>query len=129
MKVWVNIHVTNDVMNWKAQGGRILEFFNNTGKCGQYFSGVYIGYKRMGRKHILALSRHRTSTREIQKTVGIWISESDYEVVSTGEMWTGKTKKGRNVIGRFGIYNVGTIIKHNGTNWILNSESGWEVYK
>lgn len=113
-------------MTWKASGGRSLEMYNNTGRMGRKFEGIYLGYRRDGRKYILSLNRSKFR-KAIEKVVGIWVSDSDYEVLSTGEMWTGKTKKYEVVIGRFGIYNVGSVILHDGRRWELNAERGWVI--
>ena len=100
--------------------------YNNTGRMGRRFENIYLGYRRDGRKYILSLNRSKFQ-KVVDKTVGIWVSDSDYEVLSTGEMWTGKTKNGQSIIGRFGIYNVGTIIRHNGMYWKLKEKSGWVI--
>ena len=127
MRVWTNISLKGDSMSWKASGGKSLEMYNNTGRIGRKFDNIYLGYRRDGRKYILSINRSKYR-KKIEKVVGIWVSDSDYEVASTGEMWTGKTKKNQIIIGRFGIYNVGTIILHDERVWKLTKDRGWIIF-
>ena len=126
MIVWTNFSLKGNVMTWKAIGGRSLEMYNNTGRMGKKFKGIYLGYRRDGRKHVLSLnkSKHR---KNVEKTVGIWVSDCDYEVLSTGEMWSGKTSRSNVIIGKFGIYNVGTVILCSDQHWKLDKQIGWVI--
>jgi hypothetical protein len=126
VRVWTNFSLKGNVMSWKAIGGRSLEMYNNTGRIGRCFDGIYLGYRRDGRKYILSLNRSKFR-KKVEKVAGIWVSDSDYTVLTTGEMWTGKTKHGQSIIGRFGIYNVGSVIFHEGRYWLLKKETGWVI--
>lgn len=127
MKVFLNIPLRGRTREWVVQGGRKLEIYNNTGQTGKRFERVWLGYKRIGRKHIITLSLDKKE-RWAQKQVGIWVSEEDYMVLTTGEIWTGKTSENHKIIGRFGIYNLGTVIKdQQGIVWELKRNKGWVI--
>ena len=126
MIVWTNTYLRGDSMSWKAISGKKLLMFNNTGKVGKKFEQIYLNYKRDGRTYIVSLNRKKEYSHQ-EKTVGIWVTASDYEVLPTGEMWTGKTFFDNKIIGRFGIYNVGTQILHEGRTWELKLDKGWVI--
>ena len=65
--------------------------------------------------------------KNVEKTVGIWVSEADYLVATKGEIWTGKSSYGNKIDGRFGIYNVGTVIYCRGYTWELKEDKGWVI--
>lgn len=127
MEIWVNKFVQGHDMVWNAEGGRSLQMYNNIGYPGKHFTDVYLGYKRIGRRHVIALNKNREERKRVEKTVGIWISDCDYRVIRPGEIWTGKTADDQIIIGRFGIYNLGAIISCQGVHWKLTKDRGWVV--
>lgn len=126
MIVWTNRYLRGDSMAWKAIGGKKLLMFNNIGRVGKRFEQIYLTYRRDGQTYIVSLNRSKIYHHQ-EKTVGIWVCDSDYTLVSTGEMWTGTTTSDNKIIGRFGIYNVGTVIIHEGRTWELKLDKGWVI--
>ena len=124
MKVWINRSLKGDVLTWRVVSNRTLLLFNNTGRFGKCFEQVYLSYKRNGRKHVLSINRVH-ARKHVEKTVGIWLSLTDYEVVTTGEIC--KSSYGNKIDGRFGIYNVGTVIVCEGYTWELKENKGWVI--
>ena len=125
MIVHVNKNLTEFDNAWECLGSRKLKIVNTTGKHGRTFPKVFLAYKRMGRVYYIFINKHRNKEPKMEKICGIWVSDSDYEVKGKEE-FTGKTKDGDKICGRFGIYDVGTVITCNDVNWILK-ENGWRI--
>lgn len=123
------VHVNKNLLEfdnaWECLGSRTLKIVNSTGLHGKIFNKVYLGYKRFGRTHYIYINKHRNRSPKTEKICGIWVAESDYEVIGK-EAFTGKTKDGDKICGRFGIYDVGTVITCNDKEWILK-ENGWRI--
>lgn len=127
MEVWINKSLNGDTMAWRATAGRTLEVFNNTGRIGRRFKHIWLGYKRDGRKHVISLNINKKKRQPTEKVVGIWVADCNYTVIQAGEVFTGKTLDRQIIIGRFGIYNVGTILNCQGVYWKLTKDRGWVI--
>jgi len=129
MKVWVNKSLNGSEAAWGTEGSRFLRLINNTGKTGKMFENVFLGYRRSNRTHFIFLSKHRAENRMVEKECGIWVAECDYDVVGN-ESFTGKTKSVKNagIVGRFGIYDLGTEILCDGRTWKLKEGKGWVIF-
>lgn len=128
MKVWFNKYLSGHENDWEIGGSRYLKLVNKTGRHGKMLDGVFLGHKRINRTHIIFVNQHRAGKAPIQKECGVWVSESDYNIIGN-VIFTGKTKSINNagIAGRFGIYNIGAIIECDGRVWELKKGKGWVI--
>jgi hypothetical protein len=128
MKVWVNKKLNGEETAWGAEGSRYLRLVNTTGQTGKLFDNVFLGYRRSNRTHFIFINTHRVTEKLVEKECGIWVSECDYDVIGH-ESFTGKTKSIHNacIIGRFGVYNLGTEILCEDRTWKLTEGKGWVI--
>jgi hypothetical protein len=125
MKVWVNKELHELENAWEIVATRTLRIVNTTGKHGKLFEKVYLGYKKFGKDYYIFINKHRNKDMVVEKTCGIWIAKCDYTVEGR-EAFSGKSaKRNGKIAGRFGIYEVGTVIEEGGRKFILDETSGW----
>lgn len=126
MIVWTNETLDGLENAWECTGSRVLKIINTTGRKGKCFENVHLGYTRMGHKHYIFINKHKDENPEVQKECGIWVARCDYTAMGN-EGFSGKTKNkvGTAIAGRFGIYEIGTVIECAGEKWILEEGRGW----
>lgn len=126
MKVWINKHISELENSWEIVATRTLRIVNSTGDHGKRFDHVYLGYKKIARNYYIFINKHRNNQPQVKKTCGIWVDTGDY-LVHGNESFSGKTKDrlGTAILGRFGIYEVGTVIENKDGEFVLDENEGW----
>lgn len=126
MKIWLNRSISNEETCWSLNSkGHYLVLVNKIGMYGTCFEECSLGWKRVGKTSFIFINEPRK--RPSVKTFGVFISEVDYEVFDPkDEVFTAPRRKIKHK-GRFGVYNIGTIIKEADLFYELTEEHGWEV--
>lgn len=126
MKVWVNKEISELENSWEIMATRTLRIVNTTGKHGKLFDHVFLGYKKISRNYYIFINSHRNKRPQVKKTCGIWVDTGDY-IVYGNEAFSGKAKNrlGTAILGRFGIYEVDTVIENKDGKFVLDADEGW----
>jgi len=124
MKVWVNKHLSELGDNWEVKSSVTLRIINTTGRSGKLFHRVFLGCKKIKGNYYIFINTNRYKNPLVEKTCGIWVDTEDYKVDGK-ESYTGRTRNGNAIVGRFGIYEIGTIIENSSGSHLLDEKAGW----
>lgn len=123
MNVWINFTLNGEEQAWSTRSGRNLVLINKTGQTGSLVRGINLGYFRKGRTSFIFLNVPKF--RPSSKTVGIFCWPDSYEIEGSSRFLGVSKDKTGDVVGMFGIYDIGTIIKtREGSEWEL-TQDGW----